>query len=287
MNKDDETKKKNMMMKLKKNKMTMSFEFINYLNGVLQIKHDGGFFSCCSIKLQSIVKYINLSQKMPKGVDSSQLFDLYKEESRDLTLDYFEDYNNINQHVTSPIYFINDHQYMNYDILQYKLLTPLILKYFYPSLKIVDIFNKLQQKYDIIYDNTLAVYYRGTDKHTETPLASFNDFYEQIIKIVKNNNNIKILIQTDTASFIDYINHKDLKNIIIINENAVSYSNLGIHNVRGGNYEHMLYFLSTVLMISKCKYIICGSGNCSLWMMLYRQNSKNVIQYLNGVWHHY
>jgi hypothetical protein len=34
--------------------------------------------------------------------------------------------------------------------------------------------------------------------------------------------------------------------------------------------------------MSKCKYIICGSGNCSEWVMLYGGNNKNVIQNING-----
>ena len=101
--------------------------------------------------------------------------------------------------------------------------------------------------------------------------------------IINVNKNIKILIQTDTSQFIDYINSKNLENIIIINENKTSYTNKGIHNEqsRNENYYDMLNFLSTVLIISKCKYIICSSGNCSIWMMLYRGNNKNVIQYLN------
>ncbi len=36
--------------------------------------------------------------------------------------------------------------------------------------------------------------------------------------------------------------------------------------------------------MSKSKYVICGSGNCSIWIMLYRGNNKNCVQYLNGEW---
>lgn len=61
-------------------------------------------------------------------------------------------------------------------------------------------------------------------------MASFDEFYKQIIEITNKNKNIKILIQTDTAQFIDYINSKNLENIIIINENKTSYKNIGIHN---------------------------------------------------------
>jgi len=106
-------------------------------------------------------------------------------------------------------------------------------------------------------------------------------------KIININKNIKILIQTDSANFIDYINGKKLKNIIIINENRTSYRDKGIHNEQSKdiNYYDMQNFLSTILIISKCKYIICSSGNCSIWAMLYRGNGKNVIQYLRGFWY--
>ena len=72
------------------------------------------------------------------------------------------------------------------------------------------------------------------------------------------------MIQTDTAKFIDYINNKKLQNILIIKENKASYTDRGIHNEqsKNTNYYDMLIFLATVLIISKCKYIICSSGNC-------------------------
>lgn len=44
-----------------------------------------------------------------------------------------------------------------------------------------------------------------------------------------------------------------------------------------------LYLAITIIM-SKCKYIICGTGNCSIWIMLYRGNSMNVCQNSNGMW---
>ena len=43
--------------------------------------------------------------------------------------------------------------------------------------------------------------------------------------------------------------------------------------------------MSNGVIISKCKYIICSSGNCSIWMMFYRGNNKNIIQHINGSWY--
>jgi hypothetical protein len=45
------------------------------------------------------------------------------------------------------------------------------------------------------------------------------------------------------------------------------------------------YYLAITIIMSKCKYVICGSGNCSIWIMLYRGNNKNVCQYLDGTWY--
>lgn len=256
---------------------------------MIKITHNAGFFSCCSVKLTNIVEYINLNKKIPDIVDSSKQFELYKhDKNKDITFDYFEHYDNIKDVIIiHNINYHNSYQFSDYSILDYKSITPLIKKYFSPSVKINEVINQLEQKYNIIHDNTVAVYYRGTDKKNETALSSFDDFYKQIIEIINININIKILIQTDTAKFIDYINDKKLKNIIIINENKFSYTNKGIHNeqLKNTNYNDMFLFLSTILIISKCKYIICNSCNCSLWIMLYRGNGKNIIQYLNGTWY--
>ena len=258
---------------------------------MIKATHNAGFFSCCSVKLSQIVKFINSNKKIPDIVDSSQQYLLYKSDKdtdKDVTFDYFENYNNItNVNIIYPINYRHKYQFVNYSELDYKSITPIIKKYFSPSNNINIIVNNIKKKYNIKYDNTLAVYYRGTDKRSETRLASFESFYEKIMEIKNINKNITILIQTDTSQFIDYINEKKMENIIIIEENKTSYKNKGIHNEQSldTNYNDMFNFLSTILIISQCKYIICSSGNCSIWAMFYRGIGKNIMQYLNGTWY--
>ena len=50
-------------------------------------------------------------------------------------------------------------------------------------------------------------------------------------------------------------------------------------------YEFSKKYLAITIIMSKCKYIICGSGNCSIWIMLYRNNNINVVQNLNNEWY--
>lgn len=260
---------------------------------MIKITHNYGFFSCCSMRLNHIVAFINSHKKLPNHVDSSQQFIWYKKNiNEDVTYDYFENYNNIKTlKIPLSINFNHTYQFINYSKLDYKNITPLVKKYFSPSDKINKTINNLEKKYNFIYDNTLAVYYRGTDKDQEMGTLSstiFDEYYKQITEIINKNKNIRILIQTDTAQFIDYINSKNMKNILIIDENEYVYSNKGIHKcpkTSTSNYYHMLNFLSIILIMSKCKYIICNSGNCSLWIMLYRGNGKNIIQNAYRNWY--
>lgn len=256
---------------------------------MLKTTHNAGFFSCCSVKLSETIDFINSNKKLPEIVDSSEQFRMYKKDKdTDITFHYFENYNNVTDvDILSPINYHWGDQFIDYTNLDYKRIVPLIKKYFSPSIKINTIVNNIEKKYNIVHDNTVAVYYRGTDKHLETQLSPYDEFYEQIIKIVNINKNIKILLQSDSAEFIDYINDKDLKNVVIIDENKTSYTKEGIHHEQScdTNYYDMLNFLSTILILSKCKYIICSTCNCSTFVMLYRGNNKNVIQYLNGTWY--
>ena len=50
------------------------------------------------------------------------------------------------------------------------------------------------------------------------------------------------------------------------------------------NEEFSKKFLAITLIMSKCKYIVCGSGNCSQWIIFYRGNVVNVYQQLKNTW---
>lgn len=255
---------------------------------MIKITHDAGFFSCCSVKLLDIKNYFQKQGKLPLKVDSSESFRKYKINRKDITFDFFEHYNNINIDLEYEKYkniIFQHQQFHDYKKIDYNLVTPFIKKYFTPSKNIENIVNNLLLKYNIDVDNCVSLYYRGTDKIRETKIDSFDSYYQKLNEIINKNKNLQILIQTDSAPFLDYIK-KRINNIIVINENSVSYKNKGIHNEKKKyeNYNDMKNLFSTFLIISKCKYFICSSGNCSIWMMYYRQNINNVHQNLNKVW---
>jgi hypothetical protein len=266
----------------------------------LTVDHDAGFFSCFNVKLHKIVEFINEYKKFPKVVNGSRQFGLYKRSqdkalNKDITLDFFESYENkinVQKHI-NPKKFIDFkewYQFKNYKtVFNFSVLSQLVDLYFTPSQKVINTRDFLQKKYNIDPSNCIGVYFRGTDKKSETKIASFDTFYNKIIEIREKNLDTKIFLQTDTAQFLDYLIHDKKMNrddFIIIEENATSYSDAGIHNEKTGedNYNEMFYLFATFLLLSKSQYFICSSGNCSLAMMFYRGHGENVYQFLNDKW---
>jgi hypothetical protein len=255
---------------------------------MLNILHTAGFFSCCSVRLSIIIKYYNDNNILPNVVNSSKQFIEYKLNSDDITFIFFQNYNNIDINIDTSIKKINydwNVQYTNYKTLEHKNLYFFIKKYFSPSNEILNITDKIISEYNIIPENYIALYFRGTDKKDETKLGDFDTYYNKLLEVLNIDNNLKILIQTDSAQFIDYLNNKNIK-FTIIKYNSVSYKDRGLHHEKTyiENHNDIKYLFATFLIISKCKYIICNSCNGSLWIMHYRENSNNIYQCYNNKW---
>ena len=256
-------------------------------NEMLYIHPSNGFFSNCSLKLFDIIIYFNCFKKLPLYIDSSQQFELYKNETnlKDLTYEYF-DHNMTNDiEYSEKVDFFHEYQYINYDKLCFKKLTPFIDKYFSPSTKIRNLITYIENKYEITdYNNICVLFYRGNDKITEKTLPSYDDILEKAREIYNNNNNITFLIQSDEKEFINKFTQEFSNNsfyfkdeIRTINKN----NNLTVDRiVVEHNFIYSQYYLAITIIMSKCKYVVCNTGNCSLWITLYRGNSKNIIQLL-------
>ena len=50
------------------------------------------------------------------------------------------------------------------------------------------------------------------------------------------------------------------------------------------NYEYAKKYLAVTIVMSKCKFVICTTGNCSIWITYFRGNANNVHQYLIDKW---
>jgi len=254
------------------------------------VLHNYGFFSCCNIRLNAITDYINTNKKLPLEVDTSGVFGWYKplDKTDDITFEYFKNYNKIDTIDINKdifIYYHHTHQYLNYSLLDYVNLKSLIKKYFSPSDYIVDIIDMLKQKYALEYDNICVLFYRGNDKITETQLSNYDEYISYANSVISKNPHIKFLIQSDETEFIEFMIKKYPNNSFYFKDEIrhVNKCNSTVDKLMPDkNSEFSKYYLAITIIMSKCKYILCGSGNCSLWILLYRGNCHNVYQYLNG-----
>lgn len=252
----------------------------------LVIEHNAGFFSCCSIYLDCVIKFFNSNKYLPDMIDTSKTFGWYKplNHKSDITYVYFNNNNNINIIYNKDIEYSQAYQYKIYNTINFEALTPFINKYFSLSDTIKNIMTAIINKYKINFNNTCVLFYRGNDKKKETTLCS----YEQILKYAKmiqnSNPNITFLVQSDETEFI-YTMVSSLKKTIVFKDEIrhIKKQNTTVDKInKSQNHKFSKYFLAITYIMSKCEYIICTTGNCSIWIMLYRGNADNVIQFVGN-----
>jgi hypothetical protein len=251
----------------------------------IKVDHSYGFFSCCSVRLYEIIKFANTYKILPE-VDSHQSFHLYKKDEKDVTFIFFNHYDVTQKMIDKYIYITAwNFQFDDYKSVDYDSILPYVKNYFSPSSLILNKKKELTLKYNISEENCIGVYFRGTDKKKEIHEDSPENYYLKIKEIVDKYKDMQLLIQTDSSPFLDYMKDK-FPNTIIIHENHTSYKDYGIHyeKTKTENHEDIINLFATFLILSKCKYLVCSSGNCSIWMMYYREHANNVFQNIRGHW---
>ncbi len=243
----------------------------------------GGFFSCCSQMLEQVVVFFNEKKHLPDIVDSSELFSNYKlEKTENLTSLYFSLNDNCVVDYQNSVDFNNDKQFTKYDLLDFNKIIPFVKKYFSPSDRVKKIVSSYEIKYNIDYNNTCAVLYRGNDKYRETGIASYKDFILPAKKIKKENPKVIFLVQTDESEFLDafleeFPDSFFVKEIPRMNKkDSCMFYELPKKDLP----EFGANFLGVLIVLSKCKFLITHSGNCGMWCVLYRGNSDGVYQWL-------
>jgi hypothetical protein len=257
----------------------------------LVITHNGGFFSCCTIRLIEIVNFFNNNKKLPTVVDSSRQFDFYKSKPEDLSKFYFtEKENNIEYNFDIKLSRIDDEeQFSDYKLLNITDINPFVEKYFNLSEEVNSMLLKMEEKYNIDYKKTISVFYRGNDKVKETNIGSYDEFLNKTLECSNSNQEKKIIIQTDDQDFINYCKDKlENSKIIVFDEIPRINSNPTIavhHTVRLDDKKiFAAYFLAITKIVSKSNILITHSGNCGMWAVLFRGNANNVHQYLKSSW---
>lgn len=250
--------------------------------------HNAGFFSCCSVKLNDIVDFINENKRLPEKVDSSEQFLGYKVNTdKDITYEYFKEYPQDVSEIAFPIYYHNMDQFRIYCNVDYSKLSPLIHRYFSPSDTVLNYMARLEEKYMLDYENLCVLFYRGNDKSTETRICNYEEYVIYAEKVRRHHPKIRFLIQSDETQFIQFFLKKYPNSIWFKDEvRHIPRCNNTVDFLLRDNIDFFSkYYLAITIVMSRCKYIICGSGNCSIWILLYRGSCQGVFQNLNGNWY--
>ena len=254
----------------------------------LIITHNSGFFSCCSVRLDNIVKYFNQNRTLPVIVDSSAQFDWYKP-PRSHKASIVETYFTTDLIVIpfrGPINYGHWFQLIDYKKIEFKAIQPFITKYFSPSQEIQELLRQIETKYSLDYSNLCVLFYRGNDKITETELSSYDEYIAKAKEIQEQNPSIRFLLQSDETEFLEALSSHFPNSFYFKDEiRHIKKANTSVDKVfPQDNYQFSKYFLAITLCMAKCKYVICGSGNCSIWIALYRGNTEGMYQHLHDKW---
>jgi FkbM family methyltransferase len=251
---------------------------------IIKVSHDAGFFSVCNINLLQVLNYYNSNKKFCR-LDTSNQWNLYKDESIDVYPKFFKySTDSFETHPQSYLESDNEIQFSNYKLLNFNFINPFIKKYFNFSDEVLLIEQNLINKYQINFDETISICYRGGGKIRETNLPSYEEILAKLIEVRNIHPNCKIIVQSDEIEFCDYI--KSYYNDVIIFEETIKLkksdcSAVQYHTPHGKRVETAQNFLAVMSIMSKSRSIILNSGSVGMFVCLFRGNSNDVHQYLS------
>jgi hypothetical protein len=220
---------------------------------------------------------------VPDKIDYSMGFRHFKKDPNQNIYPLFHQINEtqeLNLYKEVPLPDANKKQFDVYDFDSY---NKIIKRFFNPSKIIEERKKYLTDKYQINFNKTISVLYRGTDKGTELKIASPEQYLSIAKKLLDKNPDFKVLLQTDQTQVIEYF-YSNLDNILIVFEETPSTnSNRVIWSIMEQNGEDSIdwsqWFDAALRCVSACKYVINHTGNVGMFMNLYRGNTTGVYQF--------
>jgi hypothetical protein len=249
--------------------------------------HHGGIFSNSNVILSKIIAFFNKYQYLPSKIETQKAFTIYKiNDNDDIYKEVFLD-DKTEIKYNEEVKFNNEgyeNQFSNYKLLNFNTIIPIFNKYFKLNNTILNNVEYLINKYNLnLQDELCGVFYRGNDKVLETQKPTYNEVILKAKELKETNSKIKFVIQTDEKEFL-YAFLSVFPDSLYFNEMYVINNKPDSNVVKFLNNKnkkaHVINFVSIIYLFSKLKYLITTSGNCELFIILYRNNAQNLHQYL-------
>ena len=220
---------------------------------------------------------------IPDRIDYSMGFKRFKPTpERDIFPDFYE--LNPSQEVTLfKKVNLPDENRKQFELYDFDYYNQVVNRFFSPSKIVQERIKFLGEKYDIDPSETVAVLYRGTDKYTEVRLAPPESYMSAVKQILDQTSAKKVLVQTDQTQVLEYFKSELGDKIISFEETPSTTGkdamNTVMENEGKDTMDWMQWFDAALRGVSQCAYVVNHTGNCGLWMNLYRGSTQNVFQF--------
>jgi hypothetical protein len=233
--------------------------------------------------------YYNKNKCLPKTIDISRSWSWYKPPHRQQETIFYDFFKpaDLSLQYDHDVPFSNDDQYMNMKLLPHTSLAPFIQHFFTPTDAIRTLVKELETQYSIKdYANLCCLFYRGNDKIQETTLPSYDVFLRRAKEYKALHPSTQFLVQSDETEFLERMLQEFPDSIVFYNHiRHIRKSNTSVDKLSmQDNYVFSRYFLAIVLIMSKCKHIMCISGNISMWISFFRGHAEGMDQFKDTNW---
>jgi hypothetical protein len=177
---------------------------------------------------------------------------------------------------TGPAHDERHEIYKNYDLLS---LYHLLMKYYDFSEEQRSLYENIIKQYQINFDNTIAVCYRGTDKGGEVTLASPQEYINLTSRLLESDEKCRVLIQTDQGQVAELFKFTFKDKCIIIKEMPVTDSHAPIHQIYYKDINFTKNFNAVIRILANSKYLINHTGNTGLAIAGFRGSAENLYQF--------
>lgn len=220
---------------------------------------------------------------IPDKISYSMGFKRFKSDpERDIFPDFYQIDTSVPVHLLKTV-TLPDENRKQFELYDFEYYNQVIRRFFNPSDLVLERKKFLLNKYNINPEETISVLYRGTDKYTEVRLGPPQAFLNATYQILNQTGAKKVLVQTDQTQVLEFFK-QELGDIVVNFEETPSTSgkdamNTVMENEGKDTMDWMQWFDSALRCVSDCAYVVNHTGNCGLWMNLYRGNVTNVFQF--------
>lgn len=220
---------------------------------------------------------------IPDKISYSMGFKRFKSDpERDIFPDFYQIDTSVPVQLLKTV-TLPDENRKQFELYDFEYYNQVIRRFFNPSDLVLERKKFLLNKYNINPEETISVLYRGTDKYTEVRLGSPQGFLSATHQILNQTGAKKVLVQTDQTQVLEFFK-QELGDIVVNFEETPSTSgkdamNTVMENEGKDTMDWMQWFDAALRCVSDCAYVVNHTGNCGLWMNLYRGNVTNVFQF--------